>query len=198
MALLITRAASNAAMEVVWLAHPTTLHMRADSIANITIINSSKKKVIWASLRASMRKLQWMRMRGSMESKLMHKYYLLCCNACVLIPLSSHSFPCSPNGSSVLSYKTLHLRIFNWICVGFCLLCSDAMWMLNWDAKTCLILSICCVEMWWCNFDILGTLIALFWRRSYIYLPVMIILWHGQLQGEKKKRKNLKHLYWEN
>lgn len=53
----ITGAASNVAMEGVWLAHPTTLHMMAAYTANTTIFNLSRKRATWANLRESMRRI---------------------------------------------------------------------------------------------------------------------------------------------
>lgn len=50
-----TRAASNAAMEGVWLAPPTTSHTKAVSTASTTIFNSSKRKATWASWRVKTR-----------------------------------------------------------------------------------------------------------------------------------------------
>jgi hypothetical protein len=45
-------------MEGVLLAHPTTLHMRENSTASITISNFSRRKGTTASLRMNARKIQ--------------------------------------------------------------------------------------------------------------------------------------------
>lgn len=64
-----TRAISNAPMEGVLSAHPTTLHTRADSTASTTTPNSSRRKATTAKSRVAMRRSRWL--RRSLPQKLL-------------------------------------------------------------------------------------------------------------------------------
>lgn len=152
MELLTTKAVSNVPMEGVWSAHLTTLHMRVASTASTTIPNSSRKKETWASLRVTMKRMQWMTM--SLSEKLLQKHdmqknndsivpqivqYSLCPPCCCCLHTLHGIFPCSPNAFCLHNrWKTKYVvEACGFICLFWVFIAS--LWMLRWEAKTYLV-----------------------------------------------------------